>query len=192
MKCLEVRNQINAEALCCLNPEETPMGFKVNVLVTHRGIEIPMKFLEEHCELRLYCNPRGAYSLYKEKRCVQLTDCPPSIITILKQLDINSIEYELLIHTVFCNMMRKIRKMKPDKDYVYVIYTAWDVAAYIACHIDGVAASHTAADIVDNFFIIERIIANYDLGDGGVVVREAARKAFKFFIKLRKIIKNRL
>jgi hypothetical protein len=197
VKCKDVREQLKAEALCCLSPKETPsIGFKVNTIVTYRGIEIPMRFLEKRCGLQLYYDAElYAYYLYKDRRRVKTTICPPPIDIILRFLDFPSIEYMMLMHSVFCNMMRQSRKFEVDAaaaDAVDAATAAAD-AAYAVVAADAAAdaayAVVAADDAVDAVYAVYAAAACVDAAYADDA-RKYARAAFKHFIQFRKIMRD--
>ena len=111
LMCLSIREQIQAEALCCLNPIETRFGFKVNTLVTHRGINISMKILEDQEHLVLYF--RGIhfvnkmYVLHKNGFYMWGGGCPPVISDIINYCSKNT--QILLLHSAYCQYLRMNR-----------------------------------------------------------------------------------
>jgi len=171
-QCLSIRNQLGASALCCLNPEETEIGFRVNKLITYRGIILHFRWFEKR-GISLYTK-NEKYYLWN-RRDVVILNCPPAVDMLMGLL--RKEEQVLFLHSIFDQMMRisraaaraAARAANAAADAVYDVVDAAN------------AAADAVYDVVDAARAADTV---YDVVDAHAVVK--IRRAYKELIKFRK------
>ena len=190
--CYQVRQQTKAQALSCISPIETELGFKVNTLVTWRGITFHMKYLEEHESICLYYDAkRGVYRLYKDRKCYWKDACPPEVRTIVQSCS----RLPIILHSIFCQAMRIMHRAVAVANAadaaraaraaraIAAADAAYDAAYAVAVADAAFAARAAAARAVAAYAADATYAAR---ADAAYAYAADMRKAFRLMIKWRK------
>lgn len=191
--CKTIRDEMHYEALSCISPIETPIGFKVNTLVSYRGMVYHMKYFEEHEGLLLYFDVNyGWYYLQKNHEHVWMGECPPTSYQMVKYSD-NKL---IVLYSVFSFMMRMVRRMRKKRHLADAVYEADLTDATIdavSAASDAAAASAVYDAPIDTASAIAYDAALAAFNTSAALTDSAydkagrrARKAFKALMKYRR------